>query len=151
MSYWFVFYLNLIFKPFILRFLGTIFDLFKHLVCCCCIILIEFFMLYKRVCVCVCVCYWIYVHVVFPNYEVVEFQPGIVTLLESCLRWLLLYIDYWPTPTSTTAVWCPSEVGTPLLPWHLLHRHLSCLRTGSSSQPGVICLCFNVPILTFLP
>ena len=41
------------------------------------ILFVDVFLL--SVCVCVCVCYWPLVHEVFPNYEVVMFQPWTLT------------------------------------------------------------------------
>ena len=57
-----------------------------------------------------CVCYWQLVCGVFPNYEVVDFQPRTVTPPEPRLRHLLLCIYSLPAPP------CPPLLSSDVLP-----------------------------------
>ena len=77
-------------------------------------------------------CYWSLVRGVWPDYEVVEFQPWTVTPPKPWLCSLLLHSYSWPAPPSPPAVRCHSGRASPLLPRHPLHQRQSCLRTGSS-------------------
>ena len=92
------------------------------------------------------VCYWTPVHEVYPNYELLMFQPRTSTNpdLGSVAYCYIAYLFNRPYPLLQ-----PSDVclrgGIPLLPRLPRHGRLSCCRTGSSTHPGINRLCPSIP------